>query len=264
MLTLQRNLYLSGMQLHSILELPQGRFKVDHESPHDLSIPVGNNGQHPRAWWASPLRFQPVETADFIGSVEAGAPVNFRDVFINPHGHGTHTESVGHIDVGVQSAYLAVPNPWMLAQLISVTPLAIGNDLVVMPDQLKPGLVNSEQKALVIRTLPNETDKLRRDYSGSNPAYLHPDCGALLRDAGIEHLLLDLPSVDRESDEGKLQVHHAFWNHPEAPRTQASITELIYVPNEVQDGMYLLHLGLLRWENDASPSRPVLYPLIPL
>jgi hypothetical protein len=184
-------------------------------------------------------------------------------VFINPHGHGTHTESVGHIDVGVQPAYLAVPNPWMLAQLISVRPLAIGKDLVVMPDQLKPGLVNSEQKALVIRTLPNETDKLRRDYSGSNPAYLHPDCGALLRDAGIEHLLLDLPSVDRESDEGKLQVHHAFWNHPEAPRTQASITELIYVPNEVQDGMYLLHLGLLRWENDASPSRPVLYPLIP-
>jgi subtilisin family serine protease len=79
------------MQLHSILELKQGRFRVNLESPHDVCNPVGNNAQHPRAWWSTPLRFQPVETADFIGSVEAGAPVNFRDVFINPHGHGTHT-----------------------------------------------------------------------------------------------------------------------------------------------------------------------------
>jgi len=249
------------MELHSILELSEARYRVNLLCPYDLSIPVGANGQHPRAWWASDLRFQPVETEHFIGSVAAGAPVNFRDVFINPHGHGTHTESVGHIDIGVQPAHLALSSPWHLARLISVQPTPMGEDQVVLPEQLQPALESPEITALVLRTLPNGKDKLRKDYSGTNPPYLHPDCGVQLRKAGIEHLLLDLPSVDRESDEGKLQVHHGFWNHPEAPRTNASITEMIYVPNEVKDGLYLLHLSVLRWENDASPSRPVLYPL---
>jgi hypothetical protein len=33
-----------------------------------------------------------------------------------------------------------------------------------------------------------------------------------LHESGIQHLLIDLPSVDKEKDEGKLLAHKAFWN----------------------------------------------------
>jgi len=71
--------------------------------------------------------------------------------------------------------------------------------------------------------------------------------------------LLDLPSVDREQDDGKLAAHHAFWDFPHVIDRCRSITEMIYVPDEVLDGDYLLELQVPHFINDAAPSRPVLY-----
>ena len=72
-------------------------------------------------------------------------------------------------------------------------------------------------------------------------------------------MLIDLPSVDKEQDGGALAFHHAFWNVPDKPQTNKTITELIYVPNEASDGLYLLELQLSNFTNDAAPSRPLLY-----
>jgi hypothetical protein len=47
----------------------------------------------------------------------------------------------------------------------------------------------------------------------------------------------------------------------DAKRPRATITELIYVPAEVNDGLYLLNLQVAPFVADAAPSRPVLYPL---
>jgi hypothetical protein len=80
-------------------------------------------------------------------------------------------------------------------------------------------------------------------------------------------LLIDLPSVDREEDEGKLLAHKAFWNVKDVNNLNTdaclncTITEMIYVNNEVQDGSYILNLQIASFENDASPSKPVLYSL---
>jgi hypothetical protein len=88
-----------------------------------------------------------------------------------------------------------------------------------------------------------------------------------MRENGIQHLLIDLPSVDREEDEGRLVAHKAFWNvkdvnhlNPDA-RLNCTITEMIYVNDEVQDGSYMLNLQIASFENDASPSKPILYSL---
>ncbi len=70
-----------------------------------------------------------------------------------------------------------------------------------------------------------------------------------------------MPSVDREEDGGALEAHKAFWGVPEYPRPDATITELIYVPNTVVDGKYLLNLQMAAFENDACPSRPLLFPV---
>ena len=116
--------------------------------------------------------------------------------------------------------------------------------------------------ALIIRSLPNHEDKCSRNYSGTNPPYLTPEAMEYIVQQGIEHLLLDLPSVDREQDEGKLACHKIFWNYPEHPRKHCTISELIYVPDTIKDGNYLLQIQIPNISCDAAPSRPVLYPPI--
>lgn len=115
--------------------------------------------------------------------------------------------------------------------------------------------------SLIIRTLPNSQSKLTRKYSGTNPAYLDKDAALWIREKGIQHLLLDLPSIDKEMDDGKLTAHHAFWNYPKKTRMNSTITEMVYVPDKVKDGNYLLNHMIASFENDASPSKPVLYSL---
>ena len=72
-------------------------------------------------------------------------------------------------------------------------------------------------------------------------------------------MLVDLPSVDPEVDAGKLSAHHAFWNYPDSPRKHATITEMVYVPDSMEDGNYILNLQIASLQTDASPSKPVLY-----
>ena len=43
----------------------------------------------------------------------------------------------------------------------------------------------------------------------SNPPYLSEKAATYIREMDIKHLLIDLPSVDKEHDEGKLLAHKA-------------------------------------------------------
>ena len=85
---------------------------------------------------------------------------------------------------------------------------------------------------------------------------------------GVKHLLVDLPSIDRLYDEGKLSNHRTFWNVDQGSfepnsktRMHSTITELVYVPNDVNDGEYLVNLQIAPFESDASPSRPILFKI---
>lgn len=127
---------------------------------------------------------------------------------------------------------------------------------------IKNKLGKGETDALVIRTLPNYIEKRSRKYSHTNWPFLSENAATYIRECGVQHLLIDLPSVDKEKDDGKLLAHKAFWNYPKNTRFEATITELIYVPNSVPDGDYLLNLQIASFENDATPSKPILYKLL--
>ncbi|PCJ82091.1 MAG: metal-dependent hydrolase [Flavobacteriales bacterium] len=234
-------------------------FKVDLSKPIDISIPMRAGEKSVSAWYVSPVKIEPVRTESFVGSVKEGGSVNFRDIMFNPHGHGTHTECVGHISKEDYSINQCLKQFFFLAELISVQPQSIGEDKIITKEQIENALSEKETDVIIIRTLPNDDTKLRKQYSNTNPPYLHHDAAKFIRDSGIKHLLIDLPSVDREVDEGKLLAHKAFWEYPENPQTDMTITELIYVPNEIDDGSYLLNIQFASFENDASPSKPVLY-----
>jgi arylformamidase len=236
-------------------------YKADLNKPLDISIPIASGGTGVNAFHIQPARFEPFRAGSFVGSVEQGGACNCEDLHLNAHGNGTHTECVGHISKERVSINSILKTFHGTAELVSVKARKHERDHLIYADQLEEAVKHSAE-ALVIRTLPNSAKKLQEKYSGANPTYLHHEAAAWIRQKGYKHLLLDLPSVDREEDEGKLLAHHEFWNYPAEPDGGGrTITELIYVPDAIADGLYLLNLQIAPLETDASPSKPVLYVL---
>ena len=133
---------------------------------------------------------------------------------------------------------------------------------MITKGQLKEIKVRKHVRALIIRTMPNDETKLTRQYSGTNPPYVRKDAMQYIVDLGIKHLILDLPSVDKEEDGGVLAAHKTFWNYPSPePRLESTITEMVYVPEEVRDGRYLLNIQIASFELDVSPSKLLLFPI---
>jgi arylformamidase len=242
-------------------------FSVDLSKPLDISLPVpmATNSCVLGGWTRD---HGAGRNGDTIYSVKDGAPVNFRNIRFNPHGHGTHTESVGHIAPEIHPVGRLFKRHFFTAQLISLLPETrrapdAKEDHVITLEQLRNVVGDRPPEALVLRTLPHRDNDGHRDWSGSNPCYLQSTACSWLRSIGVKHLLLDLPSVDREEDGGVLAAHHAFWDFPNTLDLERTITELLHVPREVRDGEYLLELQLANFTNDAAPSRPVLYALLP-
>lgn len=236
--------------------------KVDLSKPIDISIPLSSSDTNPIAWYLNEPKIEPVKDGDWVGKVSEGASVNFNTIEFNPHAHGTHTECIGHITSDFYSINKTLKKFFFLAELITVTPEEKGEDLVISKDQINNALNGNKPEAIIIRTTPNSISKQTKKYSNTNWPYLLEEAAEYLKQIGIKHLLIDLPSVDKERDEGKLLAHKAFWNFPEAPRLDATITEFIYVPSSVLDGSYLLNLQIASFENDATPSKPLLYEFI--
>jgi kynurenine formamidase len=236
--------------------------RADLTRPIDLSIPLRDGLQNPNCFWAPPVSFEPLVAGDFVGSTAQGSPVNFFNVRLNPHGNGTHTECVGHIAKERYTIRECLRQCHFFARVISIYPQKMEDgDRVILRSQLEGFWEKDEVEALIIRTLPNIEAKLSAQYSGTNPPYLHHEAIAYLVEMGIEHLLLDLPSVDREEDGGLLLGHKAFWQYPAAVRAACTITEMVFVPDAAKDGLYLLNLQTASFDLDASPSKPVLYAL---
>lgn len=252
-------------------------FEIDLSKPIDISIPLTNTDENPIAWYIEKPVIEPVVFGDWIGKVSEGkSSTNFNNIFFNPHGHGTHTECLGHITNDFYSINQSLKQFFFISKLITIEPEKVGDDFVITKESISTSLnvtsiegasTSLSVTALVIRTLPNQKDKKSRKYSNTNPPYLSEEATVFIRESEIQHLLIDLPSVDKEHDEGKLLAHKAFWNVKDThnlnsdARLNATITEMIYVPDEIEDGDYILNLQIASFENDASPSKPILYKI---
>ncbi|TAI47173.1 cyclase family protein [Flagellimonas allohymeniacidonis] len=236
-------------------------YRIDFSKPIDISLPLIGGEKNVNAWYLKPPVIEPHSEKGFVGQVSQGGAVNFNDIQFNPHSHVTHTECLGHITEGFYSINKQLRSFFFWAELITVAPEESNGDFIISEKQLNYALGNHRPEALVIRTLPNVQSKKSMDYSNTNPPYLLETAMDFLVEHGIEHLLVDLPSVDRERDEGRLAGHKAFWGLEKDPRMNATITELIFVPNSIADGTYILNLQVAPFENDAAPSRPVLYKI---
>lgn len=261
--------YSLSLRMITAISIKGKTYHCDLSKPLDISMQLSTNKENSSAWYVNPIKIEPVKGDGFMGSVVLGGSVNFHDITFNPHGNGTHTESVGHIAKEIYSINKTLTKFHFLALVISVEPEVCAKnegtrkigDKIISLSQIKNAVGNHKPEAILIRTNPNTQEKLTRQYSNSNPAYLCDKAAQFITENGIDHLLIDLPSVDKELDEGKLLSHKAFWKYPEKTQFHKTITEFIFVPDEIEDGEYVLNLQIAPFENDASPSKPTLYKL---
>lgn len=253
------------------LDLAGRRWRAELELGIDLAIPIEADGSHPRFYTNEAVSFETMQAGSFNGRVETGGSCNVEIVRFIPHCHGTHTEGVGHITRDARPVQQGLERGLIPACLVSVkaqsdsTEGRVGKGPMITSTQLDwPKGV----RALIIRTLPNEQEKCRRNYAESPPyPLLSREAMDKIVTGGIDHLLLDTPSVDAASDGGQLVLHRTFWGmapgavEANPSRERCTVTEMIYVPDSASDGLYLLSLGVSALRSDASPSAPVIYAL---
>ena len=250
----------------------------------NIAISVQFDGAQPNHFGVPAASAKAIEGGGFIGDTRRGGSCNVDEVSIIPHCNGTHTECVGHIIDERLSVHQLLQDSLIATRLITISPeIVSGNTDAYQPaldngDKLitKAAIIEAlgdaddeELTALVIRTLPNDFEKQSMHYDEHHyPPFISNDAMAYLNARGVRHLLVDFPSVDRMYDEGKLSSHHVFWQVAPLSRTVdedtlsfKTITEMVYVPLILQDGLYLLNLQIAPFELDAAPSRPVLIPL---
>jgi kynurenine formamidase len=272
--------------LNARIEIGHREVCVDLSNPVSLAIALDFSTAQPRHFGAPPATTTPFSVPGFSGSVATGASCNCQALALIPHCHGTHTECVGHLTRDPVDAHRVAPAGLIPALLMSVTPVEAteaadestqpaprtGDHLITRRALAMnwPHAMPFEPRALVIRTLPNQLDKQHQDYTNLTPPYLSREAAALLVERHIEHLVVDLPSIDRARDEGRLTAHRAFFGLPpgsttlaQAVRARSTVTELAYIPDSAVDGPYLLELQVPALGGDAVPSRPLLYPLLP-
>jgi len=266
------------------LSLNDSVYQIDTEQAISIAIPLKFNDKQPNHFSAEIARKEPLQGGGFIGDTKRGGSCNVDSITLVPHCNGTHTESIAHIvhenvPIGKKDQYSLT-----LCQLISVTPI----DAAQSNDSYIPELQNSDKvidlaclkalinksdlnncESLVIRTLPNKDDKLIAIYGEDNqPPFFTHQAISWLSQSAIKHILVDTPSIDKMYDSGQLSNHHIYWQvKPNSrilnddSRPDRTITEMIYVDNTIEDGLYCLNLQIPAFELDAAPSRPILYPL---
>lgn len=231
------------------------------DSAVDIGILMQSGTENPTCYFANDPIFETIRAGTFVGSVAEGGSVNHQTLHWTTHGNGTHTECFGHISADFNGTMAhCFTHILTTCLLVSQQPAVRGNDLIL--DNLQDHVWQQEGvEALAVRTLPNGIHKTKKKYSGTNPPYWDKSVTEKIGKAGYRHLLTDLPSLDREQDGGLLSAHKSFFGWPTPFVPYRSVTELIFVPDSVPDGLYLLCLQILRIQSDASPSRPVLISL---
>ena len=267
---------MQTMVEHAITE--QILRNIDNLTAIDISIPLKLNGAQPNAFGVEPATSVACEYGDLVGDTRRGGSCNFERVTLIPHCNGTHTECVGHVTNERISVRDCLKDVIVRAVLVTVEPMRASecdekyavefgeSDLVITRRLLE--LVIGDADAVIVRTSPNDDSKLSRIYNDEIPPYFTNDAMSFMVERNVKHLLVDLPSIDRLYDEGKLSNHRSFWQVEAskfevsgATRMHSTVTELIYVPNEVEDGEYLLNLQIAPFESDAAPSRPIIFKM---
>ncbi|AML56183.1 N-formylkynurenine (Aryl-) formamidase [Serratia rubidaea] len=247
---------------------------IDHREPLRLSARLNFADNPTNLYGVAPADSAPLSYGDAVASVRQGGACNAERISLVAHCHGTHTECIGHILPDAHNVADLQLEPFIAATLIRVAPQradtttesynasASSEDWLItrsaLDDALTP-LSGDYLQALVVGT----------DAGSEFPAsacapYFSHQAMARIVELGVQHLLVDIPSIDRLYDGGRMDNHRCFWgldvpDRRQTARRHASVTELIQVPTHAAAGHYFLTIQLPDLAGDALPSRPILF-----
>ena len=259
-------------------------FQLELSQACSIAIPLTFDEHQPNHFGAAQAQAQPLQAGGFVGNTQRGGSCNVQTISMVPHCNGTHTETVQHIVDQSVAVGDALSSSLTSCFVLSVRPIAASdteesyhpnlelNDQVITKAMLQEQLSSEDldlMGSVAIRTLPNAPSKCETVYGEEHqPPFFTTEAIQWLSQSNIHHLLVDFPSIDKMYDEGQLHNHHTFWNVPagsheltDTTLTHRTITEMIYINDDITDGLYWLNLQIPHFQLDAAPSRPVLYPL---
>jgi arylformamidase len=258
-------------------------YKIFLSQPIDISIPLLFDAEQPNFFGTPPANANAYQGNGFIGDTQRGGSCNVRQYSLIAHCNGTHTECVGHIVNQKISVQSILRDAFFAATLITIGPQKAATtselylpekqsgDLMITENDIKNALGNQNKEfltGLIIRTLPNDSFKMSRDYNQYPAPFFSIEAMDYISSLGIEHLLVDIPSVDRANDEGKTTCHHLFWgvkpgskDIDERKASRKTITEMVFIPEPVKDGHYFVNIQIPPFVSDAAPSRPMLFKI---
>ena len=258
-------------------------YQFNNDNYEDISIPLIFNGPQPNSYKVPLASSKAYKDGSFIGDTRIGGPCNFETIELTPHCNGTHTECIGHITNERMNIVELLDESFIPSLLLSVEavnankqnesyPIDLDdNDFVITRKEIaeKGGRMFFEgMNALILRTLPNNESKQTKDYMDENSPFFTNEAMEYINSLEIDHLVVDLPSIDRTLDEGKLSNHHIFWNVEQGKHelslssfTNKTITEFAFIKNSIKDGKYLLNLQIAPFMSDAAPSRPLIFKM---
>lgn len=266
------------------VEIAGKNYQANLHRQHSIAITLLPNGDQPSHFGAPACTSETLEGEGFIGDTRRGGSCNVNSLTIVPHCNGTHTESIAHIVNQKVPVFEAAQQALFAAVLISIEPcIAKDTDDGYVPafdeanrvisrallESKLENFTNQQLLGVIIRTLPNHSTKKTNVYNNENyPIYLTNNAMQYLVERQVQHLLVDFPSVDKMYDEGKLSNHRIFWNVTLDSNEMTlesfkhkTISEMVFVDNQIKDGFYLCNLQLPEINTDAVPSRPVLIEL---
>ena len=240
-------------------------FSVDTDNGIDLSIRNDFSGRAPTFYGSEQPRYKALRSGNFVGDIKKGGSCNVPIVTLDIHCTGTHTESISHVIDSEVKITDVCPNGMIPTYLVSVELCEanetnesyhsdIVNDKLITKKELQKNIPES-CSGLIIRTIPNDDSKKTRDYHLKPAPFFTNDAIDHINELGVKHLLVDIPSLDKANDGGQLGNHKKFFKQGK------TISELLFIPNDLKDGFGFLQIQIPNWGLDAAPSRPIFYSI---
>ncbi|MCP4727166.1 MAG: hypothetical protein GY863_19165 [bacterium] len=210
----------------------------------------------------------------FTGDVDGGGVCNVEIISSAAH-NTTHIETSSHVlsygSNPITVDEIPVENLSGLLYLIDLTEIQAESGKAIK-------WIDIERKLLEI-TLPvtmlgikTQGSVLPEDYDFSGQDFLHlaPEAAKAIHDFRImnntiECLMLDLPSIDRENDQGKLLAHRNYFGIPETGHSgtdteKRTIVELAYFAG-LDEGYYYAVITPPRFQTNAMTTGLLLWEL---
>ena len=238
---------------------------MDTDKGIDLSIRNDFSGRAPTFYGSEQPRYKALRSGNFVGDIKEGGSCNVPIVTLDIHCTGTHTESISHVIDSEVKITDVCPNGMIPTYLVSVELCEanetnesyhsdIVNDKLITKKELQKNIPES-CSGLIIRTIPNDDSKKTRDYHLKPAPFFTNDAIDHINELGVKHLLVDIPSLDKANDGGQLENHKRFFKQGK------TISELLFIPNDLKDGFGFLQIQIPNWGLDAAPSRPIFYSI---